>query len=77
MNTKTTLSYKNTFPPRGLGRAQTAEYIGVSPNKFDQLVKDGRMPTPRRIDTRKIWDIHEVDLAFSALPRETEINPWD
>jgi predicted DNA-binding transcriptional regulator AlpA len=43
-------------------------YIGISPSKFDQLLKDGQMPQPRRIGTRKIWDIRELDIAFEALP---------
>ena len=45
-------------------------YIGISPNKFDELVGDGRMPTPVKIDARKVWDIRHLDLAFDALPRE-------
>ncbi len=45
-------------------------YIGVSPGKFDQMLSDGRMPIPRRVDGRKLWDIRDLDLAFDALPRE-------
>jgi hypothetical protein len=33
-----------SLAPRGLSRPQAAEYIGVSPSKFDQLKEDGRMP---------------------------------
>ena len=29
-----------SLPPRGLNRVQAAEYIGVSPTKFDELVSD-------------------------------------
>lgn len=54
--------------PRGLGRVQSAEYIGISPTKFDELVKDGRMPKPKRIDARVIWDRLQLDAAFAALP---------
>ncbi len=63
--------------PRGLSRAGAADYIGVSPGKFDEMVKDGRMPPPRRIDARKVWDRHALDLAFDELPVEGEANPWD
>jgi len=53
-------------------------YIGVSAGKFDEMVADGRMPPPVRIDSRKIWDIRAIDLAFDALPRENEKpNSWD
>jgi hypothetical protein len=45
-------------------------YVGVSPGKFDQMLADGRMPAPRRIDGRKVWDIRDLDLAFEELPRE-------
>ena len=51
-------------------------YIGVSTSKFDEMVGDGRMPSPVRIDTRKVWDIRSLDLAFDALPAENP-NSWD
>lgn len=56
-------------PPsrRGLSRVEAAEYVGISPSKFDQLVADGRMPRPVRIDGRRIWDARRVDAAFDAL----------
>lgn len=28
------------------GIARSAAYVGVSPSKFDELVRDGRMPKP-------------------------------
>jgi hypothetical protein len=58
-------------------------YVGVSATKFDEMVSDGRMPAPVRVDARKIWDIRSLDLAFDALPREDstalggEANEWD
>jgi predicted DNA-binding transcriptional regulator AlpA len=45
-------------------------YCGISSTLFDQLVADGRMPRPRRINGRKVWDVRELDLAFDALPHE-------
>ncbi len=63
--------------PRGLGREVAARYIGISPGKFDQMVADGRMPQPRRIDGRKVWDRLAIDDAFSDLPIEAPTNPWD
>jgi hypothetical protein len=67
-------------PRRGLSRVEAAAYVGVSPNKFDELVRDGRMPVPKRIDGRKVWDIHNLDLAFDVLPTENETSggsTWD
>lgn len=54
--------------PRGLSRVQAAEYVGVSPTKFDDLVKGGQMPKPKRIGARVIWDRLALDSAFAALP---------
>lgn len=64
-------------PPRGLSRVAAAEYIGVGVSKFDEMVADGRMPGPRPIDARKVWDRLELDAAFSDLPHVEEENPWD
>lgn len=67
--------------PRGLQRECAAQYIGVSSSKFDELVKDGRMPTAKRIDRRLVWDRHALDEAFDRLPSDGpgdfDDNPWD
>lgn len=57
-----------SLPPRGLSRVEAAAYIGVSPTKFDEMVDDGRMPKPKRIDARVVWDRNKLDLAFEAIP---------
>jgi hypothetical protein len=68
-------------PPIGLSRLQAAEFMGVSPTKFDQMVADGRASPPRRIDGRKVWDRRELEFAFAALPadanNEDRPNEWD
>lgn len=56
-----------SLPPRGLSRGQAAEYIGVGCTKFDEMVGDGRMPRPKRIDSRCVWDRVQLDEAFAAL----------
>lgn len=69
-----------TLAPRGLCREAAAAYAGVSPSTFDKLVKDGRMPPPRCIDARRVWDRHALDLAFDELPMDgvdATPNPWD
>jgi hypothetical protein len=45
-------------------------YIGVGATKFDEMVQDGRMPPPKKVDGRRIWDILTVDRAFDVLPEE-------
>jgi predicted DNA-binding transcriptional regulator AlpA len=65
-------------PRRGLSRDEAAMYIGISAAKFDEMVADGRMPVPIRIDARKVWDIRSLDLAFDALSRDDPTpNSWD
>jgi predicted DNA-binding transcriptional regulator AlpA len=66
-----------SLPPRGLSRTEAAAYIGVSTSLFDEMVKDGRMPPPKRINSRTVWDRHSIDAAFEALPTKDMINPWD
>ena len=65
--------------PRGLCRVEAASYIGVSPSKFDDMVKDRRMPVSKVIDARRVWDVRALDRAFEALPDAGEssaVNPW-
>ena len=68
-----------SLPPRGLSRGQAAEYVGVSPSLFDAMVKDARMPAPKRINARTVWDRLEVDASFAALSSNdaSVTNPWD
>ena len=63
--------------PRGLSRCEAAAYVGVSPSLFDQMVSDGRMPVPKRINSRTVWDRRQLDEAFEALPGGEVHNPWD
>ena len=56
--------------PRGLSRIDAAEYLGISPSKFDELRKDGRVSPPRQIDSRRVWDRHDLDSDFEAFPQE-------
>jgi predicted DNA-binding transcriptional regulator AlpA len=62
--------------PRGLNRAQAAEYIGVSPATFDRLVAEDRMPQATRIYGRRVWDRIKLDEAFASLG-DDDPNPWD
>ena len=60
------------YPPRGLSREGAARWIGVSTTKFDQMVKSGQMPKPKKIGGRRIWDRSVLDAAFSDLDHNTE-----
>lgn len=67
-----------SLAPRGLSRVQAAAYIGVSPTLFDEMVRDGRMPVPVRINKRTVWDRVKLDVAFAALSNEDNDgdDPW-
>lgn len=62
-----------SYPPRGMSRDEAARYIGVSATKFDDLVADGRMPQPKRIDGRVVWDRLRLDAAFSELDERVNV----
>ena len=64
-------------PRRGLRREEAAQYVGLSPNKFAQLVEDGRMPQPIRIDGCVIWDIVDLDRAFDAFKQRNPLDDID
>jgi hypothetical protein len=66
-----------SYAPRGLRRESAAAWIGVSPTKFDELVKDGRMPKPKRVDGCVLWDRYRLDDAFEALPDDGAADSWD
>jgi predicted DNA-binding transcriptional regulator AlpA len=58
-----------TLPPRLIGREAAAAYVSVSPNVFDLMVKEGRMPRAKRVTGRRVaWDVRELDSAVDRLP---------
>lgn len=58
------------IPRRGLSRKEAAEYIGVSPSKFDELRKAGRVPPAKILDGRLIFTVERLDEFLDALPDE-------
>jgi predicted DNA-binding transcriptional regulator AlpA len=70
-----------SLPPIGLAREAAAEFIGVSPSKFDEMVRDGRMPKPKKIDARRLWSRPALEKAFARLPSdgidEDEDDEWE
>lgn len=66
-----------SYAPLGLSREDAARYVGVGATKFDEMVADGRMPKPKRIDGRVVWNRIAVEAAFFDLPDDGARNPWD
>jgi predicted DNA-binding transcriptional regulator AlpA len=74
------LSQTRPVPRRGLSRDEAAMYCGISATLFDRMVKDGRMPGPKKIDGRRVWDIRSLNVAFGDLPSENRAeagSSWD
>jgi hypothetical protein len=67
-----------SVPRRGLSRVEAAIYLGVSPSKFDDMRKDGRVGPAKLIDGRKVFDVRMLDEIFDALPEENhhEAEDW-
>ncbi len=72
------------YETRGRSREAAAAHVGVGLTKFDEMVADGRMPEPRVIDARVVWDVYELDEHFERLPRrgaapqsgKSRSDPW-
>jgi len=41
------------------------------------MVADRRMPRPKQIDRRVVWDRVDLDIAFSSLPSQGRTNMLD
>ena len=68
-----------TLPPRLVSRDAAAAYVDVSPTTFDEMVRDGRMPRPKRLGgRRKAWDVRALDAAVDALEDcNNDNDTWD
>jgi excisionase family DNA binding protein len=61
-----------------LTREQAAAYVSVSPNTFNEMVKDGRMPRPKLLSSRRrAWDLRALDAAIDRLPVEGQDTQFD
>jgi excisionase family DNA binding protein len=49
---------------------EAAGYLSLSASFFRQLVIANKMPRPRLIGARRVFDIEELDVAFRSMPRE-------
>jgi predicted DNA-binding transcriptional regulator AlpA len=67
-----------TLAPRLISREAAAAYVDLSPNKFDELVKSGKMPQPKLLTgRRKAWDVRALDVAVDNLPTAASDTPSD
>lgn len=67
-----------SIPRFALRRSEVAASLGISESLFDDWVKKGRMPRPRRIDGVVLWDTRKVAAAWDALADEDgRSNPFD
>ena len=80
MSRPPTIALRSSRPilRRGLSRVEAAMYLGISPSKFDEMRKDGRIGPAKVIDGRKIFDVRTLDENFDALPDENhdEAEDW-
>jgi len=66
---------ERAYAPRGLRRAAAADWVGMSPSKFDELVREGLMPRGKLVRGCRVWDRYLLDTAFENLPDEDEAAP--
>lgn len=65
----------HAYPPRGMSREQAARYVGVSPDTFDRMIRENKMPLPKRDGGRTIWDRFQLDACFDEIG--TSGNPFE
>jgi predicted DNA-binding transcriptional regulator AlpA len=59
------------YPPRGMDAERAATYLGLGRTKFLEMVDEGRMPKPVRIeDELPRWDRYDLDAAWEDLKQQ-------
>jgi hypothetical protein len=66
----------SSYPPRGLSRGDAAMYLGLKPQVFDELVRDGRLPPPIKLDDAEVFDRLKLEHAFDRLSGGDDLNPF-
>jgi predicted DNA-binding transcriptional regulator AlpA len=60
-----------SYPPRGMDVDRAAAYLGLGRTKFLELVEEGRMPKPVRIEAElPRWDRLDLDAAFEGYKQK-------
>jgi hypothetical protein len=76
MSRKGTADHRErAYAPRGLRREAAADWVGMSPTKFDELVKSGLMPRGKLVSGCRVWDRYLLDTAFENLPDDDDSAP--
>ena len=61
MTATSRLTRSETQPRRGLRRDEAAAYVGLSPSTFDNMVRVGKLPMPKKWGSASVWDMHRLD----------------
>lgn len=62
-----------TWMPLALCRDAAAETLSIGTTMFDELVKDGKLPKPKRLKGRVLWDSRRLAEAWDAIEED---NDW-
>lgn len=62
----------HAYAPRGLRREAAAAWVGMSPTKFDELVKEGLFHKGKKVRGCRVWDRYLLDIEFENLPDDDE-----
>jgi predicted DNA-binding transcriptional regulator AlpA len=75
------LALPPTLAPRLINREAAAAYVSLSPTTFDEMVKTGKMPSPKHLTgKRHAWDVRALDVAVDHLPQvgaPDDDDTWD
>jgi hypothetical protein len=67
----------SSYPPRGLSRGDAANYLGLKPQVFDDLVQKGTLPGPIKLeDAEEVFDRLKLEHAFDRLSSGANANEW-
>ena len=61
-------SSKRSVPRHGLSRVEAAQYLGISPSKFDELRHSGQIGLAKIIGSRLLFDVYLLDEFFRQPP---------
>lgn len=59
----------------GLPHDEAAAALGLSRNKFDDLMRRGLLPAPRNLDGTMSWDVCELREAYRQFPHASDRRP--
>jgi predicted DNA-binding transcriptional regulator AlpA len=65
------------FHPRLLRRERAAAYLDISIGCFDKLVDKRLLPSPKMLNSIKVWDRSDLDAIVDNLPYIGEISASD